>query len=97
MIFNINEEARYAEIGYVFHKDYWGKGYGSEATQLMCSFAFETLNLHKLHANVVDTNTGSAKVLEKNGFKLEGYFRDYYFIEGKYFDGLFFGKLEPNI
>ncbi len=93
MIFNFDREANHAEIGYVFHSDYWGKGYGTETIALMSDFAFESLNLHKLHACVVDANIGSVKVLEKNGFKLEGRLKDYYFIDGTYYDGLFFGKL----
>ena len=93
MIFNFNKEANHAEIGYVLHKDYWGKGYGTEVVCLLNNFVFYILNLHKIHANVVDTNIGSIKVLENNGFELEGRLKDYYFIDGKYFDGLVFGKL----
>ncbi len=94
MIFNINQDARHAEIGYVFHKDYWGQGYGTKSVMLMVKFAFESLKLHKLHARVVDSNIGSIRVLEKNGFELEGRLKDYYFIEGTYYDGLFFGKIQ---
>lgn len=93
IIFNFDKEANKAEIGYVFDKDHWGKGYGTETIALVTNFAFETLKLHKLYANVVDTNFGSARVLEKNGFALEGRFKDHYFIEGKYYDGLFFGRI----
>lgn len=94
MIFNFNKDARHAEIGYVLNKDYWGMGYGTEAVRLMSNFALESLGLHKLHAQVVDANIGSVRVLEKCGYQLEGRFKDYYFIEGKYYDGLFFGKIE---
>lgn len=96
MIFGFDKEANYAEIGYVFHKDHWGKGYGTEAVSLVSKFAFEELNLHKLNARVVDTNIGSSRILEKNGFELEGRFKDHYFIEGKYYDGLFLGKLQSK-
>ena len=96
MIFNFDREAKHAEIGYVFHGDHWGNGYGTETVSLMNNFAFESLNLHKLHARVVDSNIGSSRVLEKNGFELEGRFKDYYFIEGMYYDGLFFGKFQSE-
>jgi len=96
MIFNFNHEAKHAEIGYVSHSGYWGMGYGTESIALMNNFAFETLKLHKLHARVVDTNIGSVRALEKNGFELEGRFKDYYFIDGAYYDGLFFGKLQSK-
>jgi ribosomal-protein-alanine N-acetyltransferase len=96
MIFNFDEEAKQAEIGYVFHKDHWGKGYGSECVALMSNFAFESLNLHKIHACVVDANIGSARILEKNGYELEGRLKDNYFIEDKYYDALLFGKIQSK-
>lgn len=94
MIFNFDHEANHAEIGYVFHKSHWGKGYGTEAVALMSAFAFESLKLHKLRACVVDVNVGSAKILEKNGFELEGRLKDHYFIDGSYYDSLLFGKVQ---
>jgi [ribosomal protein S5]-alanine N-acetyltransferase len=94
MIFGFDHEAKHAEIGYVFHRDYWGKGYGTEAVRMMDNFAFETLNLHKLHGRVASSNIGSARVLEKNGYEIEGRLKDYYFIDDKYHDNLFFGKIK---
>ncbi|MFF2450521.1 GNAT family N-acetyltransferase [Neobacillus sp. NPDC058068] len=96
MIFNFDKEANQAEIGYVFHRDHWGKGYGTECVALMSDFAFETLNLHKLHASVVDANRGSARILEKNGYVLEGELRDHYFIDEKYYNALLFGKIQSK-
>jgi ribosomal-protein-alanine N-acetyltransferase len=93
MIFNFDREANHAEIGYVFHSSCWGKGCGTEAVALMNNFAFSTLKLHKLHARVVSANTGSSRVLEKNGFTLEGRLKDFFFIDNTYYDELIFGKL----
>ncbi|KUO70908.1 MAG: GNAT family acetyltransferase [Clostridia bacterium BRH_c25] len=92
MIFNFDHEAKHAEIGYVFHSRHWGKGYGTETTAIMNDFAFASLNLHKLHARVVDANIGSARVLEKNGFELEGRLKDYYFIDNTYYDLMLYAK-----
>lgn len=85
MIFNFDHEAKHAELGYVFHSGQWGKGYGTEAVALMRSFSFEALDLRKLHARVVDANIGSARVLEKNGFELEGCLKDYYLIDDSFY------------
>lgn len=63
MIFNFDYEAKHAEVGYVFHSKHWGKGYGTEAVDLMDDFAFNSLNLRKLHARVVDANIGSSRIL----------------------------------
>ncbi len=92
MIFNFDHEAKHAEVGYVFHSRYWGKGYGSEAVALMDTFAFDSLKLRKLHARVVDANIGSVRVLEKNGFELEGRLKDYYNIDGSYNDLVLLAK-----
>ncbi len=94
MIFNFDREANHAEFGYVFHSGHWGKGYGTDAVRLMSDFAFDILKLHKTHARVVHVNTGSARILEKNGFELEGRLKDHYFIEGSYYDSLLFGKIK---
>ncbi|GEL06247.1 GNAT family N-acetyltransferase [Rummeliibacillus stabekisii] len=94
MIFNFDQEANHAEVGYVFDKKHWGKGYGTECVELMSNFAFETLQLHKLYAKVVDANISSARILEKNGFKLEGQLADHYFIDNRYYDALFWGKIQ---
>lgn len=96
MIFNFDREAKHAEIGYVFHKDHWGKGYGTEMVTLLSNFAFESLKLRKVHAHVVDANIGSIRILEKNGFVIEGRLKDYYFIEGMYYDALIFSKFQVN-
>ena len=96
MIFNFDKQANQAEVGYVFHKDHWGKGYGTESLALVSDFAFESLGLHKLHASVTAANIGSAHILEKNGYKLEGRLEDHYFIEDEYYDSLLFGKINTS-
>lgn len=96
IIFNFDREAGHAEIGYVFDKNHWGRSYGTETVAMMSGFAFDVLGLHKLHARVADANIASARVLEKNGFKLEGRLRDYYYLEDTYYDGLFYGRLRSD-
>lgn len=93
MVFNFNKVAKHAEIGYVFHKDVWGRGFCTETVKLICDFAFGELQIHKLHAQVNAANIGSSRVLEKNGFELEGRLRDYHFVDGQYYDSLLYGKL----
>lgn len=96
MIFNFDKIAKHAEIGYVFHKSVWGKGFCTETVKLLSDFAFNELELHRIHARVTDANIGSSRVLEKNGFQLEGRLRDHYFIEGQYYDSLLYGRLNED-
>lgn len=93
MLFNFDKEANQAEIGYVFHREYWGKGYGTESVALMSDFAFDVLKLHKLHASVASANIGSSRILQKNGYIIEGQLKDHFFIEGKYYDDVLLGKI----
>ncbi|MDH3975346.1 MAG: GNAT family N-acetyltransferase [Deltaproteobacteria bacterium] len=51
-------------------KDYWGKGYGSEAIGLICRYAFEELNLKKVTAGYFAGNKGSFKAFNNNGFRI---------------------------
>ncbi|QUH26876.1 GNAT family N-acetyltransferase [Serpentinicella alkaliphila] len=97
MVFNFDFMAKHAEIGYVFHKDFWGNSYGTETVGIMTNYLFESLKLHKVHSHVVSGNIGSIRIMEKNGFSLEGRIRDYHFIENVYYDRLCFGKLQNNI
>lgn len=68
MLFNFDAGEGHAEIGYVFHKEYWGQGYGTECVALVDSFAHDTLRLLKLYACVDTANFPSARILEKNGY-----------------------------
>lgn len=92
MLFDFNFEAGTAEIGYVFHKEYWGKGYGTRSVALVCDFAGQVLKLKSLSASVVDENTASSRILIKNGFTLKEQIKGGYNIEGKSCDELVFSK-----
>ncbi|MCR8643403.1 GNAT family N-acetyltransferase [Paenibacillus sp. N1-5-1-14] len=65
------------EVGYDIAKDYWGKGYATEAIGSLVDYAFTTLKLNRIQAKVVPANVGSAKVLEKLNFTFEGTLRQY--------------------
>lgn len=71
MLFNMVAGEGRAEIGYVFHKAYWGQGYGTECVAMMDGFAFEELQLDTLYACADAANIPSARILEKNGYRLD--------------------------
>ncbi len=85
-----------AEIGYALHPDYWGKGYMDETFKTMLRFAFEQFGLHSISANVNPNNKSSIRLLEKNNFVQEAYFKEDYFFDGQYIDSLIFSLLEPK-
>ncbi|MCQ2506865.1 MAG: GNAT family N-acetyltransferase [Lachnospiraceae bacterium] len=63
------EDGETGELGWVIHKDFWGRGIVTEAATAMIEFA-GTLNLKKLIAQCDCRNIGSAKVMEKIGMVL---------------------------
>ena len=75
-----------AEIGYWIGEPYWGKGIASEAVRLITRYGFENLDLVRIHTGVFDYNTGSMKVLEKNGYKKDGVFKKAILKNGKILD-----------
>jgi len=85
-----------AEIGYALHPNHWGKGYMDETMKTMLPFAFEQFGLHSIAANVNPKNANSIRLLEKNNFVQEAYFKEDYFFDGRYIDSLIFSLLEPK-
>ncbi|WP_410766832.1 GNAT family N-acetyltransferase [Haloferax sp. DFSO60] len=82
-----------AEVGYMIAPDQWGNGYATDALRTMCGYAFEERRLHKVYANVYETNPASAAVLENAGFEREGVHREQGFVEGEHIDVLRYGLL----
>ena len=86
-----------AEIGYILNPDYWGKGYMKESMITLINFAFNTLNLHSIEANVNPENENSKKALLKFNFKQEAYFRENYYFNGKFLDSEIYSLLKSDL
>lgn len=61
-----------AELGYWIGVGYWGKGYATEAAQLIVRFGLEELQLKRIFAHHLSRNPASGKVLTKAGFTYLG-------------------------
>jgi [ribosomal protein S5]-alanine N-acetyltransferase len=77
-IHDIEAEHSTGEFGYWLALEHWGKGIMSEAVAAIVRFSFTTLKLRRLQAEVFKANKASARVLKKNGFRLEGLRRQMY-------------------
>ncbi len=80
----ISELNRSAEVGYVLHPDFWGKGYATEVLELLLSFAFIDLHLHRVEARCFESHAASRRVMEKCRMRYEGSLRDALLVNGKY-------------
>lgn len=67
-----NIHFRTAELGYYIGAEYWGKGIMTEAVRLACKHVFDNTDIVRIYAEPFAENIGSCRVLEKNGFVLEG-------------------------
>lgn len=65
-------------------KDYWGKGYVREALTKAIEYMFNERNIHRIQANVLESNVQSLKMHEKCGYKVDGLLREAVFKGGKY-------------
>lgn len=55
------------EIGYLFNRQFWHKGYATEAAKACKKYAFETLNATEVCSIIRDTNLASINVAIRNG------------------------------
>ena len=66
-----DEERNVGAIGYMILTPFWSRGIGTEAVRQICRIAFRELALERIIGEVFPENLASARVLEKNGFRLE--------------------------
>jgi ribosomal-protein-alanine N-acetyltransferase len=72
-----SEEDGVAALGAVIGRAYWNKGFATCAAQLVAAYAFSTLKLVELRADLLQSNLASKRVLEKLGFQLVRTIPDY--------------------
>ena len=85
-----------AELGYWLSQIHWGKGITSKALKMVVAYGFKKLKFKRIYTSVVKPNKASAKVLKKNGFKIEGICKKSILKDGIYHDELIFAKLKRN-
>lgn len=81
-LFDHNSVHKKAEIGYFLMPTYWNKGIGTEITKAVISYAFMHLNVVRLQIACDPRNIGSARIIEKCGFRYEGLLRNFYIMHG---------------
>jgi RimJ/RimL family protein N-acetyltransferase len=75
-------------------REEWGKGYGTDAVQVILRLAFAELNLHRVSLTVFDYNQRAIRSYEKAGFRLEGRQRGFLKREGQRWDLIYMGILK---
>ena len=83
---HLNKEHQKAELGYWLGKNFWRKGYLTEALKAVLEFGFKELNLNKIYATHFLFNPNSGKVMLKAGMKFEGVQKQEYLQHGEFLD-----------
>lgn len=68
-------------------------GIGTESMEILSKYAFNTLGLRQLYANILEANQGSIHLFKKLGFHLVGIKKDWIYTEGVFKDELLFQKI----
>jgi RimJ/RimL family protein N-acetyltransferase len=92
-LFRIDASNGRAELGYGLGSRYWSKGYMREALTALIDYAFGTLGLRRLEADVDPRNESSLRLLGKLGFQREGLLRERWNVGGEIQDTAYFGLL----
>ncbi len=96
-LFKIDHPDRKAELGiFIGDKNYWDKGYGTEAIKLLLDYGFNILNLHNILLNVHSYNKRALKAYEKAGFKIIGRRRESLIMGGIKHDEIYLDILEDD-
>lgn len=84
------------EIGFTLDKSFQGKGYATEALELVIAFIFNGLKKNKIIVSVDPRNLKSIDLVEKAGFKKEAFFEKSLLINGELVDDLILSILRTN-
>lgn len=94
---DINSRTRACSCGITIgEKEYHGKGYGTEAMEMLVQYVFKTLNMNRLELTVYEYNIRAYKTYQKVGFIEEGRKRQARYHNGKYYDEIIMAILRED-
>lgn len=83
---NGNAANRKCNLGMVLHKDYQGKGYGTEAVKHAIRYAFVSANQRRIELDAFLWNEPAIKAYTKCGFTIEGVKKESVWFQGRFYD-----------
>jgi len=81
---------------HIGEKNYWGKGFGTDAIKTFVKYLFDTLDINRIELDTFDENIRAIKAYQKCGFKIEGVLREARLIEGKFHDVIIMGMTRKD-
>ncbi len=87
-LYGIHQTAHRAEFRILIgEKDFWGKGYGTEVTELVTFYGLDRLNLNRIYLGFVAENKAVVRTYVKAGYSYEGVSREEVYRNSRYYDG----------
>ena len=86
-----------AEMGYWLGEPFWGRGIMTAAVRHFTAWAFQTFELHRIHATAFAGNRASMRVLEKADFQCEGCLRASVFKHGRILDQRLYARIRGGL
>ncbi|MBE9484121.1 MAG: GNAT family N-acetyltransferase [Bacteroidetes bacterium] len=85
-----------AGLGILFVEQERGKGFASEALDIMIDYAFSRLKLHQLFSNVISGNTASLELFKKKQFSVIGVKKEWLWSENAWIDEYLLQLINKN-
>ena len=88
-LYDINLTARKAEFRVLIGEtEFWGKGLGTEVTELLTFYGFDRLNLNRIYLGFTADNKGARKAYERAGYQYEGTLKQDIYRNSQYYDSM---------
>lgn len=94
---NIQAVHHRAELGYVLHPNHHRKGIMHECLSAIIRYGFDVMQLHSIEANINPANEASRRLLLKNNFVKEAYFKENWYFQGKFGDSEIYSLLRHQV
>jgi RimJ/RimL family protein N-acetyltransferase len=95
-VLHLGTGTKQLEIGYTLVPSERGKGYGTEALEIMVDYLFLSKDIMRIQAQTDQRNAASQKILERVGFKKEGTLRKNFFMKGEWTDDYIYSILREE-
>jgi len=95
-LFEYNPQHNRVGVGILIIPKFQGKGFASEALELLIEYTFSHLNAHQIFANITPDNIESIALFEKHNFKKAGLKKDWIFSNATYKDEILYQLIKPS-
>jgi ribosomal-protein-alanine N-acetyltransferase len=96
-IYFITSDGKKAGVGFNIAKEYWNKGYGTEALTIALRYVINEMGVIRIEGTCRTENTASSRVMEKAGMKYEGTLRQYSYKNGIYYDVKMYSLIKSDL